>query len=135
MTEPTSCELGEFFRGYVECALWSSTDQSTESGGYPLDDNYGPDDIDGATVLVARDECADFVRANYADLCAYVRVPNAFANWASAGHDFWLTRNRHGAGFWDRGLGELGDRLTEASHPYGEAYLMPGDGMGELFFS
>jgi hypothetical protein len=130
MTEPTSCELGEFFRGYVECALWSSTDQSTESGGYPLDDNYGPGDIDGATVLVARDECADFVRANYADLCAYAGP----RGWASAGHDFWLTRNHHGAGFWDRGLGKLGDRLTSASHPYGDAYLMPGDD-GALFFS
>ncbi len=29
------------------------------------------------------------------------------------GHDFWLTRNGHGAGFWDRGHGELGDKLTK----------------------
>jgi hypothetical protein len=39
------------------------------------------------------------------------------------GHDFWLTRNGHGAGFWDRGLGALGDRLTDASKPYGEVNL------------
>lgn len=37
-----------------------------------------------------------------------------------AGHDFWLTRNRHGAGYWDRGLGNLGKRLTESAHGYGE---------------
>lgn len=40
-----------------------------------------------------------------------------------AGHDFWLTRNRHGTGFWDRGLGALGETLTEAAHEAGEVYL------------
>jgi hypothetical protein len=34
------------------------------------------------------------------------------------GHDFWLTRNGHGAGFWDRGLGEIGDKLTNISHEF-----------------
>lgn len=32
------------------------------------------------------------------------------------GHDIALTVNRHGAGFWDRGFGDLGDRLTTAAH-------------------
>ena len=27
---------------------------------------------------------------------------------AQIGHDLWLTRNGHGAGFWDRGLGAQG---------------------------
>jgi hypothetical protein len=40
------------------------------------------------------------------------------------GHDFWLTRNRHGAGYWDRGYhGQIGRQLTDASHPYGESDL------------
>jgi hypothetical protein len=43
------------------------------------------------------------------------------------GHDFWLTRNGHGAGFWDRGLGELGDFLTKMSKPFGEATLYVSD--------
>ena len=36
-----------------------------------------------------------------------------------------LTRNRHGAGFWDRGHGDKGKRLTDAAHAYGssDAYL------------
>jgi hypothetical protein len=46
---------------------------------------------------------------------------------AQIGHDFWLTRNRHGAGFWDRGLGDLGDKLTAAAHTYGESNLYVGD--------
>jgi hypothetical protein len=40
-----------------------------------------------------------------------------------AGHDFWLTRNGHGAGFWDRGLGELGDALTQAAKSFGQCDL------------
>ncbi len=44
-----------------------------------------------------------------------------------AGHDFWLTRCGHGAGFWDRGLGEIGDRLTDAAHAAGNVDLYLGD--------
>lgn len=38
-------------------------------------------------------------------------------------HDFHLTRNGHGAGFWDRGLGELGDTLTDLAKTFGTAEL------------
>jgi antitoxin component of RelBE/YafQ-DinJ toxin-antitoxin module len=34
-------------------------------------------------------------------------------------HDFILTSEGHGAGFWDRDLGELGDYLTELCKSYG----------------
>lgn len=43
----------------------------------------------------------------------------------TAGHDFWLTSNGHGVGYWDRGLGDVGAKLTEmckAEHPP-EVYL------------
>ena len=43
------------------------------------------------------------------------------------GHDLWLTRNGHGTGLWDRGLGELGDSLTQAAKAMGEAYAYLGD--------
>ena len=36
------------------------------------------------------------------------------------GHDFWLSRNGHGAGFFDRGLGEIGDKLQEISRDFKE---------------
>jgi hypothetical protein len=38
-----------------------------------------------------------------------------------------LTRNGHGAGFWDRGIGDRGDRLTAAAHAWGEFELVIGD--------
>ena len=39
---------------------------------------------------------------------------------AQAGHDFALTRNGHGAGFWDHDAGEAGDALTESAESFGE---------------
>lgn len=44
-----------------------------------------------------------------------------------AGIDFWLTRNGHGAGFWDRDLGEIGDKLTAAAETYRELGVYLGD--------
>ena len=51
-----------------------------------------------------------------------------------AGRDFWLTRNRHGAGFWDRGLGRVGDDLTVLAHNFAEVSLYRGDN-GQLYLS
>ena len=43
-------------------------------------------------------------------------------------HDFWLTRNKHGAGFWDGDWApEVGKRLTDAAHAYGSCDLYVGD--------
>lgn len=44
------------------------------------------------------------------------------------GHDMTLTRNHHGAGFWDRGLGEIGDVLTEWAHGLGSLHVFHGSG-------
>lgn len=52
------------------------------------------------------------------------------ADAAQYGHDFWLTRNGHGAGFWDRReleANELGERLTKLSKEFPE-YDLVGDG-------
>jgi len=35
------------------------------------------------------------------------------------GFDLWLTQSHDGSGFWDRGYGEVGDKLTEAAHLFG----------------
>lgn len=47
---------------------------------------------------------------------------------SQAGHDFWLTRNRHGAGFWDGDWEEpAATILTDAAHRFGECELYVGD--------
>lgn len=114
-----SYDLDSMVAAYLECALWSSTDESDESGGRPLDESYDVDDIAAETHDKAREDCAAFVTENESDL--------ADIDATQAGHDFWLTRCRHGAGFWDRGLGNIGDRLTESAHSFGECWPYVGD--------
>ena len=115
----TAHDLDTFLEAYIECALWSSTDNADDTGGAPLDDNYGPADLSPSCLASMTKDCRDFVSANLVDL--------AGLDESQAGHDFWLTRNGHGAGFWDRGLGEIGRRLTDACRPYGSVDLYVGD--------
>lgn len=118
-------ELDAFTQAYLECALWSSTDNADDSGGKPLDENYEVDDIAVETLMEAKRECEDFQEANEELLSQAYEHPGYDEE--SAGHDFWLTRNGHGAGFWDRGLGEIGEALSKACEPYGGVDLYVGD--------
>ncbi len=44
--------------------------------------------------------------------------------------DFWYTRNGHGVGFWDRGLGKVGDDLsTLARNEHGRDLYLGDDGL------
>ena len=102
---------------YAIAALWSSTGDNEE----PLDDLHDLGDIAPETMQAMRDDVAAFVAQNEALLIESGQSEEMI------GHDFWLTRNGHGAGFWDRGLGEVGDKLTAACRPFGEVWLYVGD--------
>ena len=109
--------LETFLNGYMVAALWSST--FGEDGEHPFDYRYDTDDFTEEAAASMREDCTDFVTHN-ADLLKGIDP-------SQAGHDFWLTRNRHGAGFWDRGLGEIGIKLTEAAQVYGSSDLFETD--------
>lgn len=115
----------DFIAAYVDCALWSESigEEFGEANDMPGDvslESWGftPEDLSEEAMASIREDCEDFIR-NTPEVTELTPV--------QAGHDFWLTRNRHGAGFWDRGLGKLGDRLTDAAHAYGESGLYIGD--------
>jgi hypothetical protein len=127
--------LDTFTRQYIETALWSSHDESDESGGEPMDAHYGVEDIHPDTLAEMVEDCRAF--------------QTSFRDWidhdiSRAGHDFWLTRNGHGAGFWDgdwddryeqcedcdpptESRATVGDYLTAMSRRYGEFNLYIGD--------
>src|SRR5687767_14180399 len=96
-------QLDTFTRSYLETALWSSTDESTPEGGQPFDANYSIDDLHPDTVAQAVAECNQF-QEQAGDMID--------GDTRKGGHDFWLTRNGHGAGFWDGDWPEHGDTLT-----------------------
>lgn len=112
--------LDAFTAAYLVCLLWSSNDESDDSGGEPLDANYTISDLAPEALAKCVADCAAFRAAHADDL--------ADLDDAQCGHDLWLTRNRHGAGFWDRGYPDgIGERLTEGAHALGEVYAYVGD--------
>ena len=115
----------DFMRGYVEAMLWANTfiERPGEEGEF--------DNVIYWFQCPGRwweDTPVDLTdAAAFWEAFGYVLLSLDFGkrseNWPSAelaGHDFALTRNGHGVGFWDRGLGEMGDMLTEECKPYGE---------------
>lgn len=107
-------QLDPFTRAYIACALWAETDNATPQGGEPLDKNYCVEDIHPETLRKMTEDCQRFVAQNLVLLSQ--AVASVGYDWERAGHDFWLTRNGHGAGFWDRDElpPEVGEKLTEA---------------------
>jgi hypothetical protein len=105
--------LHPFMDGYLAAALWSSFDEAEN----PLDDKYSTEHLSEHAIRTSVKESVDFIKANAKDMEASGAPPEQH------GHDFWLTRNGHGAGFWDRGYGAVGDRLSEAARPYGEVNI------------
>lgn len=107
-----------FVHAYLVCALWSSTD-----GDDPLDDNYGLEDIEADTRSKMEAEAAKFFNDN---IELINRTPEGYG-YDNAGHDLWLTRAGHGAGFWDGDAGEVGDELTKLADKLGNQDLYVGD--------
>lgn len=125
--------MDEFTAAYVTTALWSSNDESNESGGDPLDKNYSEQDIapEFLTQIIA--DCAKFQKEQGATMQAAIETGQVkygpdFGPMGRAGHDFWLTRNGHGAGFWDGDWPEpYADQLTKAAKAFREINPYVGD--------
>lgn len=117
--------LKGFTHGYFTAALWSSVDND----GTPLDDGRDVSDIaPGARARMEKD-CAAFYE-NWHPLWDEAPDGADYSVDERAGHDFWLTRNGHGAGFWDRPEvygEENARRLTDASKASGSCDLIVGD--------
>ena len=119
--------MDTFTRAYVKTALWSSNDGDDE----PLDANYGIDDIDPDTLSKRVADCAAFQARHYDLIVAEgscLRCGPDYDEVGHAGHDFWLTRNGHGAGFWDGDWSKVaGTILDNAAKAYPEIDLYVGD--------
>lgn len=148
--------MDTFTRAYVECALWSEsaelgdcnecgaeavlsdenekcsachigrlsgTDASFDSHGYTAS-NVDPDSLRRMILDCLRFQVDFETELELWD--EYGRGPD------KAGHDFWLSRNGHGTGFWDRFMDgderqAVGDKLQAGAKAYGEVSLYLGD--------
>lgn len=120
----------DFITAYIACALWSSTDNSRENGGDPLDDNYSVEDVDEETVALMRKDCETFLRlaGEAIERATHKTAHKHGGKYDMAGHDFWLNRNRHGCGFWDGDWDEpWATTLDALAESFGEFDLYVGD--------
>lgn len=112
-----------FISAYIEAALWSSMDDD----GNPLDTEYDVSDIAQDTLSAMQADCAAFL-----DKCGHLiddsRYIGGYTESEMSGHDFWLTRNGHGAGFWDGDWPEpRATELDNAAKSFGSFELYVGD--------
>jgi len=113
----------EFVGAYIDAIIFTGIDVDNPSGEGSSDFTIN-DFSDEAKETIVND-CNNFVAENMALLNA-ANEKYGYSE-MDAGHDFWLTRNGHGAGFWDRGIEDIGDELTNASKKYPEQYAYLGD--------
>jgi hypothetical protein len=109
-------------RAYLEAALWSSVDDV----GEPLDAEFTIDDIHEDSLIMAMNDIKKFLKM--------VDIEKLGLYDFMVGHDIWLTRNGHGAGFWDRGYSkEIENILMNAIEEFPEIILYIDDNQ-KLYF-
>lgn len=125
-------DLGEsetVLNGYLEAAVFADLPE----------EHSGSTDFNSEAVNVAREDVERFLTLAGDDLGnALSQTPlNSHDFWTGVGHDLWLTRNGHGAGFWDKPevYGDtIAPRLTKSAESMGHSDLYVGDD-GDLHLS
>lgn len=124
-----------FVRGYVEVMLWANLLVESADGIEPASPEQGQDaDVTVATLRQARADCRSFLRyvrgADSVDLGALRELASyendGVAGMEYAGHCFALSRNGHGAGFFDSHYGDHRE-LQRLAKSFGECswFLSP----------
>jgi hypothetical protein len=120
----TDSDFSALTDNYLVSAIWSSTND-TDDEGRELDQDYDISNFTEQSRERARTDLHRFLTDNRA-LVSTALATDAYGTdetgtIGALGHDFWLTRNGHGAGFWDRDAldSETRDGLTEAAQTAG----------------
>lgn len=105
--------------GYIQAMQWASTDG---------DDNSLEDyELSEEAKENCRQACVNLLDKHRSLVVTVVCEDTGTYNYDNVGHDLFLTREGHGAGFWDRGLGMNGDLLTDYCNEIGTADPYVGD--------
>jgi hypothetical protein len=126
---PTS-RYGDFLRGYFAAAEWLLPTDTGEP-----ENDMDRDKIRGwsrQAIKQMKADCRAFWSANRKALDEYCELrgsPHGYTAEQCAGHDFYLSREGHGAGFFDRGAEPVFNQLQDAASVWGEfgyPYLVRG---------
>lgn len=111
--------LNAFIAGYIEALFFADT--ATNSDGETVEHLSGLD-LSPAAMEECRAECAQFLDLAGSKVMLAIAGSDDYDH-TQAGRDFWFSRQGHGAGFWDRGLGMVGDDLHNVAEHFGEKHL------------
>lgn len=120
--------VGDFEMDFVGAAmitlLWTETNPDHGAGDHPLLDMYDTEDISEPSKKAFDAECRAFL-----DLVAEEMGDDVWEglNPDDMGHLFVLSKNGHGTGFWDCGLGDKGDELHKWAKTFGESMAYVGN--------
>lgn len=115
-----SDERVAFITSMADSAIESLMDSASFENNERLDEVYGVFDISAGTAREFIGECADFSSAQWDSVSRFAAK--------DVGHDFTMTRNGEGVGFWDGDYPEpYATTLTDASKTYNEFSLYVGD--------
>ena len=146
-------ELSNRTISYLETVLWSETvslpcaenqlvdgcmdvDEDNPLHGISdssaLDEHFDISDFTAESLCIAEKDVTDWF--NRMEELGLYDLASEYAGDDSIAHDFWLTRNGHGCGYFDGDyedeIGQrdsVGDRLTEACKAFGERNVYVGD--------
>ena len=88
-----------------------------------VDDHFDLFDFDEESLRKAQSECDDFF--DYIEEKGWYSRAEELQGDDRIAHDFWLTRNGHGAGFWDGDYGDfVGGELTRIAKRFSEQTVL-----------
>ena len=138
----TKLNIKKIMDNYLECAIWTEEDtlkgdeESQISGKYSEDSELK--DLEERTWLNIHNFTDDSIIKAYEDIKKFLEYAGDAVNdidEEQLGHDIWLTRNHHGAGFFDRSYDYDNEKkLIDAAHALKEVDLFINDDM-KLSFS
>ena len=114
-------ELDSFIQGFIEAMFFTESNSDN-----PELEHATFDDIAGESLMAIVIDCQNF-QNKYSELLSKAYDSDLVEyDETMAGRDYWFTRNGHGVGFWDRGLGDIGQALSDETE-MPEMYMYRGD--------
>ena len=115
-------DIDKTYDHFIEAMLWASQDSDGE--GEYLDENYSINDVDTESKMFIKKHIEAFIQENH-EIIKELEISEEMI-----GHDLFLDTQGHGVGFWDRGYGSLGNKLSKnaSKHFNDSMYAFAQDG-------
>ena len=132
----TEAEIDAMTEGYLAAVAWCGYvlpgEGEHDRHGMSPDDHGAP--LAESVRTDARMDCEGFLSDPEVLIALRSHLPWS-RDIGQAGPDFWLTREGHGTGFWDRGAGDAGDLLSRAAKAFGVGGCLVINARGEAEFA